>query len=97
MSGDISNKSRKKNSTRVDQSFFSTKVTSILEPHKSEYKCNILKSIAKHGSLYEHFIIVGESTPKLCKFRIRYFHNMDKITKSLDRCMMNNNLNKILK
>ena len=49
-----------------------------MEQHPFEDQCNVLKSIIKHISLYEHFEFLGDSTPKLCKFKIRYFENMAK-------------------
>ena len=39
----------------------------------------MLKDTMKHSSLYEHLKIIGESTLKRCKFKIRYFDNKDKI------------------
>ena len=97
MPEDIYDESIQTSSTRANHRFFSTEVNAILEPHSFEYQCNVLTYIVKHSSLYEHFKIIGGSTPKLCKFSIIYFDNMAKITEPLGWFMMNNNVNVMLK
>ena len=39
----------------------------------------MLKYIMQHVSLSEHFKYIGESTPKLCKFKMNYVDKIDKL------------------
>ena len=79
MFNDIFVTAKHTSSTRVKHTYVSTSINDILEPHSFEDQWNVLKSIMQHISLYEHFEFLGDSTPKLCRFNIRYLNNMAKL------------------
>ena len=57
-----------------------------------DYQCNVLKSVMQQNSLSENFKFLGESSWKLCNFKIKCLDEMENYTDPLDWCTINNNL-----
>ena len=50
-----------------------------MKPHSFGDQFNVLKSIIQDNSLSEHFKFIGKYKPKLCKLKIKYFDNTEKL------------------
>ena len=53
-----------------------------MQPQLFDYQWKKLKYIIQQNSLSTHFNMFGESSPKLCNFKINYLGNMENIYRS---------------